>query len=511
MTSPPVKYVRQASYTDFTTAHPTDQQSGTSLDADFGAVLISLNATIDRLAQIQRSDGALANLVVTPDGLSASTLALMAGTGVPRGAWLTATAYIAKDIVSQAGLTYICVTAHTSGVFATDLAASKWLLFSSGFSPFVLDTLNGLVGVNMTPVNAFDVKAIASTNTPTISQVTNVNAGTSAIAEFVASNGTSTAEYGIWGTGVTVAAMTRQSGSFLAASGAGGLSVFTKVNQPVYVGVNNVEVARFAAGRMHIGIVSNPSVALAVQGTGTDNVFNAYNVGANYMFAVGAANLGVSVGESAVNAMVYVRKDSTTNRSINAAGTVNASGADYAEYERKALGCGDVLAGQVIGFDVNGHITDKWADVASRFGVKSTDPSYVGGDKWGTEEALGMVRPTPPVLADVKSVGAQFFVDAAVAQSVFDTDMKTHEEDVAAFAAKIEAARQTVDRIAYAGKCPCNVLGASVGDYIVPIQSGAGIAGKPVTNPIFSEYRSAVGRVVSLLPDGRCTIALMVH
>lgn len=43
-----------------------------------------------------------------------------------RGAWATATAYALMDTVTQAGLRYVCHTAHTSGTFATDLAASKW-------------------------------------------------------------------------------------------------------------------------------------------------------------------------------------------------------------------------------------------------------------------------------------------------------------------------------------------------------------------------------------------------
>jgi hypothetical protein len=247
MTSPPVKYVRQANYTDFTTAHPTDQQSGTSLDADFGAVLTSNNQIIDRLAQIQRADGALANLCVTPDSFSAASLALMAGTGVPRGGWVTATAYVAKDLVSQGGLTYICVTAHTSGVFATDLAAGKWLLFSSGFSPFVLDTVNGLVGINMTPVNVLDIKAIASANTPTIAQIANANAGAAARTDFRAFNGTSTLQLAMLGTGFTPANVLRAGGALINADGPGGLTLNTSANQPVYVGVNSVQVAQFAS------------------------------------------------------------------------------------------------------------------------------------------------------------------------------------------------------------------------------------------------------------------------
>lgn len=46
-------------------------------------------------------------------------------------AWITATAYSINNLVSSNGSTYICVEAHTSGIFATDLAAGKWELLAS--------------------------------------------------------------------------------------------------------------------------------------------------------------------------------------------------------------------------------------------------------------------------------------------------------------------------------------------------------------------------------------------
>ena len=49
-----------------------------------------------------------------------------------RGSWVTATSYAVNDAVYINNNSYICMTAHTSGVFATDLAASKWSLTSSG-------------------------------------------------------------------------------------------------------------------------------------------------------------------------------------------------------------------------------------------------------------------------------------------------------------------------------------------------------------------------------------------
>lgn len=41
-------------------------------------------------------------------------------------AWVTLTAYAVGDLRSNGGVNYYCTTAHTSGTFATDLAAGKW-------------------------------------------------------------------------------------------------------------------------------------------------------------------------------------------------------------------------------------------------------------------------------------------------------------------------------------------------------------------------------------------------
>jgi hypothetical protein len=49
-----------------------------------------------------------------------------------RGAWTTSTLYYPNDIVTYGGNTYQCLILNTSGVFATDLAAGKWVIFNSG-------------------------------------------------------------------------------------------------------------------------------------------------------------------------------------------------------------------------------------------------------------------------------------------------------------------------------------------------------------------------------------------
>jgi len=49
-----------------------------------------------------------------------------------RGTWATSTAYKLDDIVVRGGISYICLEAHTSGTFSTNLAAAKWQAFVSG-------------------------------------------------------------------------------------------------------------------------------------------------------------------------------------------------------------------------------------------------------------------------------------------------------------------------------------------------------------------------------------------
>lgn len=182
---------------------------------------------------------------------------------------------------------------------------------------------------------------------------------------------------------------------------------------------------------------------------------------------------GNAIGWNAAPVVMRIAANSTSSRSINAAGTVNASGADYAEYETKAEGCGPLAKGQIVGFDRHGQLTDRWADAVA-FGVKSTAPSFVGGDIWGSASALGL------------------------------------SPDAQGFEAALEKARGKVDRIAYSGKVPVNVPGAAPGDIIVAVRNGDGISGAPTPSPDPGQCRRAVGRVRRILPDGRAEIAVIV-
>lgn len=175
-------------------------------------------------------------------------------------------------------------------------------------------------------------------------------------------------------------------------------------------GIRTVEIG--AANTVGIGVSADANITAKVRGAGTDTPFSVLNSSGTSMVATGTADLTAgTAGESVTDTMLIVRKDGTTGRSINAVGTVNASGADYAEYERLVQHIIDrvqegglgIAKGDVIGFDVNGHVTDRFSESVT-FGIKSTDPSYVGGDTWSADVGA---KPIEPKYQAPRYVGSQ--------------------------------------------------------------------------------------------------------
>jgi len=130
----PTPYNRLYNFTDFQTVNPTSPLPATQVDNELNAAALTVSQIRANLGLIQRDDGALANQTVTPDSLSAATLAMInQGEYNPRGAWATATVYAVGDIVTFNAATYLALVAHTAAAtFAADLAANKWLLIANG-------------------------------------------------------------------------------------------------------------------------------------------------------------------------------------------------------------------------------------------------------------------------------------------------------------------------------------------------------------------------------------------
>ncbi|MBK3733614.1 hypothetical protein GAY29_10885 [Azospirillum brasilense] len=214
-----------------------------------------------------------------------------------------------------------------------------------------------------------------------------------------------------------------------------------------------------------------------------------------------AAGTGAGVSATAIR----VQKNSVTGRSINAAGTVNATGLDYAEYMEKAADCGTIAKGQIAGVDADGRLTDRF-DRAHSFVVKSTSPSYVGGDAL-TEDRLGPPPAEPvPISDEPESEAVERFADRHSAWV----------EELATWQARAEAERTRFDRIAFCGQVPVTVAGPwAVGDYVQAERvengtPGGAIAAVAVPSDVLDEigYRRAVGRIWRIAPDGRPVIVV---
>ncbi len=99
---------------------------GQELDVDLASIRASVTAVIEFVKQITRSDGALANGIVTQEALGA---ALIIGFEPP-SVWAAGVAYTTRSIVFDGTRIYLCLAAHTSSVFATDLASGRWSLLA---------------------------------------------------------------------------------------------------------------------------------------------------------------------------------------------------------------------------------------------------------------------------------------------------------------------------------------------------------------------------------------------
>ena len=217
-----------------------------------------------------------------------------------------------------------------------------------------------------------------------------------------------------------------------------------------------------ASGNLLVGVASGTFHRILKGAATGAPIMDWVNFGSNGAVAVCTVDRQTYSAANAAACALRVGDCTGGSRSINASGSINANGADYAEYMTKA-GDFTIEKGDVAGIDSNGMLTNVFADAIS-FVVKSTDPSYVGNDNWGT----GIE-------------GAEF-----------------------------EAARELVDRIAFAGQVPVNVIGATAGDYIVPVVNGTAIKGIAVSNPTFEQYKIAVGKVITIDTDGRARIIVKV-
>ena len=134
-------YTRQGSYTKGTLAR------GDVVKTDFDALVTAWDSgqTNHKRALKMPDEGSpQTDFAITANAATRATkvigfdalgaIELQTGAGNWEGTWATSTAYVLRDVVvdgAAGGSTdnlYICIVAHTSGTFSTDLTASKWEL-----------------------------------------------------------------------------------------------------------------------------------------------------------------------------------------------------------------------------------------------------------------------------------------------------------------------------------------------------------------------------------------------
>jgi hypothetical protein len=147
----PSTYNRLHNFAQDQATAPTDPLTGSKVDAELNAVKVTLDQLIANLGVLQRADTALANETVGLDQLKAE---VSAGINPPT-VWATTTQYVVRDTVFNSLKLYRCLESHVSGVFATDLAAEKWVLladFTSAASAATVsfsNTTSGLTAISV--------------------------------------------------------------------------------------------------------------------------------------------------------------------------------------------------------------------------------------------------------------------------------------------------------------------------------------------------------------------------
>lgn len=151
-----------------------------AVDNELANISSSINAINTNLKKLQRDDGKPADFLVEPYALSEQTRALITAGGNPRGIWLPATAYAAKDCVQYAGIAYICITNHTSaGVFDVNL----WMAISGDGSASASATAAATSATNAaSSATAAATSATNAANSATAAATSATNASNSATA-----------------------------------------------------------------------------------------------------------------------------------------------------------------------------------------------------------------------------------------------------------------------------------------------------------------------------------------
>ena len=267
--------------------------------------------------------------------------------------------------------------------------------------------------------------------------------------------------------------------------------------------------------KLGIGI-STPLETLTVEDGGLAPTFGlrrgTYNDYTVYMKNTSGSFTSVTTTQDTV---INVGKGTSSNRSINALGTVNASGSDYAEYMKKSRSDLVIKKGDIVGINNNGELTNVFSE-SVHFVIKSTNPSYVGGDTW---DQGNVETPTyPSILLHVEeytdlSSQEQEMYSYWEEQNLYANtkELNIFNEENEKYLEDKNLHRNPYDRIAFCGQVPVNIYNAKTGQYVIPKQTDDDkITYDLAISPTFKEYRKSIGKVIKIQEDGRAFVIVNI-
>jgi microcystin-dependent protein len=149
------------SYSAFQQSQGNNSFPGTFLDNDLANLKASIDETIDFVSPIIRPDGELQNAIVKKANLAAD---LLLGVAPPRP-WTAGVNYVVDQTATINNSIYICIVAHLSGTFATDLAVGRWGLIAELTVPAAIS--DGTVTEPKHATGGVSARALAVNSVPT--------------------------------------------------------------------------------------------------------------------------------------------------------------------------------------------------------------------------------------------------------------------------------------------------------------------------------------------------------
>jgi hypothetical protein len=161
----PTKPSIQTSYTAVEQALGDGSLPGQELDNDFANLKTAVDALNDFVRGVTRSDGRLGNGTVTRDALAVDILLGLE----PPSPWQTGRVYRSPNTVFEDNKFYLAAIEHTSGVFADDVAAGRWIVLADFTTANAVVESRSITGAGLA-TGGGDLSADRTINVPVATQ-----------------------------------------------------------------------------------------------------------------------------------------------------------------------------------------------------------------------------------------------------------------------------------------------------------------------------------------------------